>query len=393
MNNKIYKYILIDNSIYINTEQGVIDLFINLYNMKPFSFFGRTTRSEVFNRLPAFIIRGLRVLQFIYEFHKKRLNGSSNRVITSHFFGGVMLELRQGGYKIFNLKKQEVMTVFPKQMPLLEIEERIRTTREAARCSLAPKVIKWSVAERYLTEEYINLKSPLYSFDNREKLCSEVFPILENILLTTEPEVLPFETYTRDKVIHLELLINRLQSTTNETISNVEKVKGFISLLKMRLQEYSRQKEIVLTFSHGDFCEGNILIANQSSRVIDWNTLGSRSFYFDFYHMMFKVGRYENMDQQEIARYREELEAGVELFYTKLRENANFHSLHEVNELNSFAVYRYLFYIELIILKLQFTGFSDDEKITRLMKWIRRIEVFEKVDAESYGQIGKSIAN
>lgn len=69
--NKNYNYILIGNMFYINIEQRSIELLLILYGRtKPFSFFERKTGIPLINRLPGFLIRLLRVLQFTYEFQK-----------------------------------------------------------------------------------------------------------------------------------------------------------------------------------------------------------------------------------------------------------------------------------------------------------------------------------
>ena len=136
-----------------------------------------------------------------------------------------------------------------------------------------------------------------------------------------------------------------------------------------------------MVHSHGDFWEGNILIKQNESCVIDWNTFGNRSCYFDFMYMMFmlasKNSPFEKVDSEGLMTLIQKVEPCFEVFFNKLKGNDYFTSIEMKNNIKQFDVYRYLFYVELMSLKLKGAG-NIEKQIKETATWVRRFIFFEE---------------
>lgn len=382
-------FILIENQLYINVEQGILKLYFFLLTMtKPFAIFERKSGSRILNLLPITIIRAIRVLQFTFKFYntkkKFRESGYTISTVKTDYYGHCLLQLRQGEQKIFNLRDKVVITSFPRNGVPIEIDKVICNARNATHCSLAPRVINWNIGKQYiLEEEYINHRRPSYSFNNLEKVYSETFPVLEKILFSTTPESVKFKTYTQERFYFIESLIKKHQLNNPDFASTFQQAINFLDFIKFMIENYKRVEDIILVSSHGDFWEGNLLINNKYARVIDWSTLGKRSFYFDYYYFLFMLASnksgFDKIDKEGIIQLADVLAESFDAYYEEIKTNSNFRSLDMTNLQNA-EIYRYLFYLELIDLKLVEIKNSNEETkcMNEIMTWISRFELIEE---------------
>ncbi len=128
--------------------------------------------------------------------------------------------------------------------------------------------------------------------------------------------------------------------------------------------------EMKLVYSHGDLWEGNLLISKfKKPVIIDWETGGLRSLYFDFYYFMFMLASKKNsfgkVDKEEIKMLHRTLNYIIRESQISNKNNLNI----------DIEIYRYLFYIELIKMKLEEK--KRDMNKQEVMTWIKRFKAFE----------------
>ncbi|MEH7388128.1 hypothetical protein V7147_22425, partial [Bacillus sp. JJ1521] len=282
-----YTYLLIDGSLYINLESNMLNLmYFLLFKAEPLTFFEKKTNSKVLNYFKP-LVRLKRVLEFIYLFYRRKQIYSKSKdsfpAITTTFDGHCLMILRLGEYKIINFRKKNITTVFPNNFSIAEIRKNIQKLVDAQKCSLAPRVINWDINMRNITENYVNLKTSKFDYVNNRNFYLEVFPILLKIMESTNPQRTLSKQYIEKIIYRIEILMGiYLNQDSSSDIPIIE----FFSYIKKELT-FHTEKELLLVLSHGDFWGGNILKNKTKYRVIDWNTIDMRSFYFDFYFIMF----------------------------------------------------------------------------------------------------------
>lgn len=373
------QYVLVQDAVYANVEQSTLELFTALLTRaKPFACFERSSRSAWLNKHHK-MLRTVRVLQFIVLFYRrKRSKGDTTLpTIRTNMCGHCLLKLRQGEYKIFDFRNQKVVTLFPDHIPVPVMEHKMNMSREAAKCKLAPRILHCSTRDRYMIETYVNLRRPAYDLSQRARLDADVFPVLCNIMNSAKPKAEKLGNYTRKLSARMYRFIDKVSAKREDKL--LRELASFFFGHVHELERRSFQGEIWLVFSHGDFWEGNILLEHRACSVIDWSTLAYRSCFFDFFYFFFmaasKNGRFEKVDEAGLDRLAEVLEPHFRQFSKRVSE----HSLFGVQDvLDLFVVYRRLFYLELIVLKLQAAEHLVVQHDSEVMTWIKRFHAFEK---------------
>ncbi|MGE8204578.1 hypothetical protein ACQKP0_08435 [Heyndrickxia sp. NPDC080065] len=374
-----YAYLLIDHSLFINIDINLIDLiYYLLFMAKPFNFLERKTNNKLLNFFKP-LVRIKRVLEFTYLFYRRRQlyyrSKDSLPIITSKFYGHCLMVSRLGEYKIINFKKKEITTVFSDDDTTTEVESNIHKLVEARKCNLAPEITEMDINRRYVKECYVNLKTSSFDYDNNHNFNLEVFPLLGIIMMSTTPQVMILRQYQQN-------LINRIHQLKEAYINENPHsevfdpgILEFFSFIKRKMKLDASIKDVLLVFSHGDFWEGNVLTDNTKSWVIDWHTLDRRSCYFDFYFIVFdKVAKRKDAERVHIV---EEIDQAFTCFQKHLIENTNFNSVITQELINQSDTYRYLFYLEFILLRLQEYPKRDQKHVDFFENWIKLFGVYE----------------
>ncbi len=385
-NKQKYTYILVGN-IFVNLEQNIISLFILLFfKAKSFEEFNRLSR----RRIPVFLLRFVRILQFTHKFYntKKQYDKESRLpIISSNYYGNCLIELRQGEYKVFDFKKKLVTTTFPYYFSETSMKKKINNLKKAETCILAPRLIKWNVKERFLVEEYKNKKVYSYELIHLNRYIIRITPIIGEIISTTEPKYVNFYKYYFDEIKLIYLLIDSKNKLYNKyEIDNLNNIKRFIDYsMKMFKNNFDIQNKITLVLSHGDLWEGNILIERNEISVIDWDTIGNRSFYFDIYFSIFMLiankTHFDKVNYEGLAHLNDELEESILLFYNNLHKVFKDKNSYYKSIPKQFEVYRHMFYIELITLILKENEKDPRKNLTEINTWIKRFQYFEELRA------------
>ncbi|MCP3030060.1 phosphotransferase [Halobacillus sp. A1] len=360
-----HQYLYIGDSLYINSTKNLISVLIDLYfKALPFSFIERKTRSGKLNN-SLLLIRLIRVFQLTYKFHKLKRKvrvGTSSKLLYCKAEGDFLLKTRNKGIKIFNIRNKKATTLFAPLLSSEDIENRINTLKQSEKCSLAPALINTALTNRYYTETYVNCRRT-----NREDLIEagleqHAFSVILDVLRSTPPSKIDLFYYRSILKQEFESLLDnevlRKQDLTN--------IKEFVTCNFNKLKSFNQiNKYIILGFSHGDLWEGNILQESGKSYVIDWETLGYRSCYFDYYFFMIDTTRNQNQLKAQIEK------SYFTFFTKKLKEFEGFNSLE--TSTNCASLYKYLFFTEWVILKL-----SEGDNVAEINKMISRFQLTEK---------------
>ncbi|MBS4198420.1 DUF1679 domain-containing protein [Bacillus sp. FJAT-49732] len=369
-----YTYLLTDYSLYINVESNVLNLMYFLFfRANSLNFHERKTNIKVLDNFVP-LLRVWRVLEITYLFYRRRKiykeSKESFPSITTPFYGHCLMVLRLGEYKIINFKEKDVTTVFPDHFTISEIENNIRKLLKSQECVLAPRIKNWNINLRYIKECYINLKKSQFNYESVYNFNSKLFPVIETIMFSTDPIVIPIKQYVQSLTKSTEKLI-KVYWDTPEYNNFLE----FYTFIKTKLMENSIDGEVLLVLSHGDIWEGNILTNKKITSVIDWNTINMRSCNFDLYFILFYKAVFNNNLRTKIVK---ELISTMNSFQIYLVENNNYFSTKK-DMISQSDINRYLFYLEFILLKLQEYPKSDVEQEKFLGYWIDVFMLFEKV--------------
>ncbi|MFF3022046.1 hypothetical protein ACFVRR_05210 [Gottfriedia sp. NPDC057948] len=382
-----FRYIYVDNflysSLYINLDQSLISLIYFLFfKGKPFGFLERKTKIYIINFfLP--IVRLIRVLQFTYLYkRKKNLNKKSPDLfptLSSVHCGNCLILGGQGEYKVINFREKSVTTVFPDDYPKSVMVNRIYKLKEAQECKLSPKLLDFDINGRYMKESYLNLKPIFFELNDIKNVYLETLPILKDILLSKEPQNICLKQHIHNVSNRIDQLLSPFLNHNVSFVNNIKIILEFISEIHKELNKDALQTEIILGFTHGDFWEGNILKSGKISKVIDWNTLETRSAFFDFYFITFdKVSSAKTENLYEIDQ---EIEKAYHTFIRNYLEGNFINSRLATVLVQHLEVYRYIFYLEFITQRLVENPFGEQKYFKYLAD---RIKFFQLYESEIY---------
>lgn len=137
----------------------------------------------------------------------------------------------------------------------------------------------------WLREEYFN-GIPLNRLQNQEKVAKITREIIENHLrqlLIPSSEVICLKEYFE----LIENEVNEFFETKEITVK--ENVKSIIKKVFDLLFKRILYDSVKISWSHGDFQVANILINNDSFKVIDWEAANKRYYFYDLFTLASKI--------------------------------------------------------------------------------------------------------
>ncbi|PFH85606.1 hypothetical protein [Bacillus sp. AFS088145] len=384
---KVYKYLYIDkflySSLYVHLDQNLLSLIYFLFfRGNPFNFLDRKTNSHFVNFFKP-IVRLIRVGQFIYLIYRKKIlyykNQDSSLIKSSSYLGHILIEATQGEFKIINFREKSVLTVFPENYPINKIEEKIFKLKEAQKCKLSSKILDWNIDERYMRESYLNLKTSAFDFNDLNKFYSEILPILRDIILSDTYQEILLSQYFQDVLNKIREIFESFLKEGFYLENSLTNIWDFILSLNEKIGK-NLKSVILLGFSHGDFWEGNILKSKNQTKVIDWNTLEKRNYFFDFYFITFYNTFYKvsNMVEKDVYVLSKEIDLAFNRFISDYLDDTFCNSVFN-EDLTDSDIYRYLYYLEFILLELQVNPLKDQSFFTYLDSKINFFKFYENV--------------
>lgn len=301
-------------------------------------------------------------LRLIVGLMQSRITGKQTDRIKLPVKGHLCFPVHRG-YKIFNYSSCTVTKVFNTNVPREIIENEIEQISAAARLTHAPQVGKVSIEDNWYTEEYIPGEIRGYSQKNigttrfSERVNALIIPCLSEMQHIGPKKTVRLHDYTKKIIIS----INTILAENNELDSGkTDKVRAYVEKYVRKLQD-SVNIDVRQVFSHGDFSLVNILNTEKGIKVIDWEGAASRSTYNDFYNY-FLTELYYDLCKTDLVDE-------VEFAYQK------FNKVNNLEEKNDRDVYRWLFYIERMLVLIER---DISEKIMDVV--FKSIDVFEQFE-------------
>jgi hypothetical protein len=376
LENKLSDFVFVKDNVFLNKDENVLKLIFYLYfKTSPFSYFNRKSKYKILNRLPS-LMKIIRVFHVIVLFVVNKKNASSSystvETISTKIPGQLLLKLRQGEIKVFNLKKLQVITYFPPEISESVVLQRINTVKILSQSLLTPATYRISFKERIVVEEFINNKVCEFSLNKFEEFESNLLSLLADIAKITKPINTNLFEYLNNNLSFLNGILGELLNENNS--KDAKKIHQFILHIKKQLEIEKKTIDIKLVSCHGDLWEGNMLIHNNNNNkysIIDWNTYGHRSQFFDFFYFLFMIASrnlhingVESKGIEDLAEIIDDLYFKSQKFLSNTNTNIN--------------LYLYIFYLELIKLKLPEQNEYTEGNLSEVLTWINRFMCLEK---------------
>jgi hypothetical protein len=376
---KSYSY-LKAGSFYFSLEQNVLALIWRLYRRgKPFVPDSRPRHRLL--RPFSSIVRLSRVLRFALPYLKVRYGSARRLNFIRHLpvSGQIVFPLRKGGYKVFDLQRGVVVTLFPSEADVATVEDAIDRMRSIGRHDFAPEVRQWHVEERWCEETYINgartqlLKNDWRVFDMTYR------SLIEAIILAEPPKRVALHTYVEaQQTIFTREAEIRSASWFDEI--KVARVRNFVMRMSEQICRCSTG-ELGLSFSHGDLTRGNTLICSGQPFIIDWDTGGFRNALHDV-HFCFLMMLNPGKNQPELTVLAAKLDQALaQVRATVAEARPDVAAMLFPSTLPEEA-HRWLFYIEHISLLVEELLQTTNEA-HRLGQLLTHLDIFEKFEALS----------
>lgn len=202
-------------------------------------------------------------------------------------FGHLCMHVHKG-YKVFDLSRKMVIKVFDSDVDKESILDEIGRLNLASGLTFAPTVGNSDIGERWNEEEYIS-EYPPSSYKSMEPAALlsafhvDILPCLNKLMLFKKP-LSAIATDYADKMY--ETLEKDIVSENLFDAGEVDLIRSFIKSVIGLIYSHGNA-QILLVFSHGDFCPANILKTRHGLRVLDWEGVDQRSALFDFYSYIF----------------------------------------------------------------------------------------------------------
>lgn len=365
-------YLHIHNSFYINKDTNILLVIVYLlFGAKSLFFMDRINRFTFINSVVP-LVRTIRVFYTAFIFYnvkrKEMKNSNSSASISIETKGHCLIALRQGEYKVIDLRKNKVVTIFPQALKVPVIKKRVTNLIESQSCVLAPEVLSWDLNKRYIVENYINYRVPTYQKIKSKKFCLEVFPVLLNIMTSKDSETTSSQAYIQYLIRNIYKSINNYSKKHQD---EADRIMNFVSFLK-RNYDFQTHQNVQLVFSHGDLSDMNILRGRNNTKIIDWSTVGKRSCFFDYYFLLFvRVLRSTEGDMRKylLREIPEEISNFNKYLEDKLQWKIDPSTIH---------YYRCIFYLEFFKLRLEEYEESNEEP-KGINTWI---DMFERCESK-----------
>lgn len=326
-------------SQYLSLEQHPLILAWWLYWYgKPLGFRGRGLRKKLSGCKRLFSLT-IMLLYYRYFF-----SPPDNDILELPASGQMCLGVH-GGFKVFNFHRKIVTKLFSPKTDPASVRREIAWVCRVGVHSFAPTVHRWSVAECWYEEDYVNGISAAYS-DSRRSTCTlqeSVVPLIARIMLAAPKQKASAAEYVLKQS---EFLLGEQipLADKHEAAANGQRINRFLEVMIERVNQ-AGIRPISLVYSHGDLSPKHILMTKHGDMIIDWEVAGYRSALFDFYHAFFR--RFWG-GKGVAPGMRGAIEKAI--FQLRLTLNASTGNKSLLSCLDAAQVYRWIYYIERICL-------------------------------------------
>jgi hypothetical protein len=362
---KSYKYVRIDRGLYVCLHQNLAVLPWLIYlKGKPLGLRPKNL-AETFKSVRRFLGWGKRLARSALPFRNEDL------ILELPFYGHLCLEVHRG-YKVFDLRRDTVVKLFEPEVDASIVLMEIERARTVSLYDFAPSVRRWSVAERWYEEEYVN-GDPVITYTNGYPVTSSdptnfletyyqyLSPCLEKLILAQPARRLNVTEYLSTLLDITSEMISKNSSDKDKSLH----VSRFVDSVEEKLHNY-KDYEVYIVLSHGDFGNNHVMANDHGIKIIDWEYLSHRSILFDLYSCLFE----QLFFNRRVHDFNKQLNDAVSLLKVNLAPKTP----AIANDLFDLAqVYRWIFYIEQICSGVEYSFTIMNGKI----KWINAFNRFE----------------
>jgi len=301
----------------------------------------------------------------------KMLPRETDEVITLPVFGNIGIKVHHG-VKVFDLERSEVSKVFESSFSREGMREEVEASRIASAVAAAPRHIMADSDFSWLRESYIAGRNAARLMRAGSSDYLSYYQDVEDCLLDL---VGCHEPVTVSLSAHLNGLTTipflKSWSAAGMAGRDIDKIQLYRGELKDWLVNESRQDDLQLVLTHGDFSLVNAIKTNRGLRFIDWEGIGFGGLYSDLFNFVFVERYYERSSE----RFSAELNTYLQTYRHTVR--SRFPTLQDAASLD-LVFARRLYYLERISLLLER---EVSPKLCEVV--LKSIELFSKFDIEA----------
>lgn len=330
-----------------------------------------------FRHLPGKVIKVLRVLNLTRKlFLIKYIKSARKYEIINVGFDGHILIITSGGYKVFNLKRKIVATQFKPELKEENFKNIIKNLESIKDLEISPKIKDVDYKNKCFYEEYINLYKAERFYPVSTYFYNKILPTWERNINKYPRSKMKLIEYVTDQE---SFILNRINTLGKDGYDKdfIIPISSYVEKISKKIiSEYS-QTSIYITLSHGDLHAWNVLLNNNDSILIDWDTLKERSLFHDLYYMF--IHNLFGRDKVDFKEFLFELYKCFDITCSKLQNENDEITCNNFHK----DLYRMLFYLEYIYLDIEkrIDMYSDRLSITdRVGKINECIKVFEDIE-------------
>jgi thiamine kinase-like enzyme len=340
----------------------------------------RRSRHRVGGLVPLRVVVAWRALRLAFSVALGRCKPQRLRVSETIEFpvhGDLALRTKPSGFKVFDLRRQIVITVLPQFASRAEVEEAVDGARSLGELGLAPALLRHDLDERWFETVLVKGRHPPSIYPGWRSFRLHYADPLIHTLRAWPVKSVPLTTY-------LELLdrpVQRLQRQGHQ--ANLEPVLDFFGQ-NLQMVGESGMASVSLLLAHGDMCPGNAVLTGAHVRLIDWSGHGYRTPLFDLAKLFLVAVVGDTRAPIEEALV--ELGRAVDVVRERMARDPGFDEFAGALALTE--MHRRLFYLELISQRAAEIEATRHSRVERLrmertsLKWIR---VFDDLEKAAHG--------
>jgi hypothetical protein len=301
------------------------------------------------------------IFKSIISYRKHPQPGSAN-TLTLPANGHLCMRVHRG-YKVFNFSELTTTKIFDQQIDASTVSSEIKSVHDAASLDFAPTLLEVDPQHRWYTETFIpGVRSSKGEQSDPKSLYEHAIgDHLAQMILSKPVRHTGLAEYL-DEIRDL-LKPQLTDSHLDDALSN--RIHDFVRRIAARL-ETSKDTQIYLTFTHGDFSFANFLHTDSGIAVIDWEDARQRSMLNDLYNYFLTELYYRRTQSNLLTEIDDAISSLGRRLATKAPELAG-------DAVDLREVYRWLYYLERM-----HTLLDRKPSDTRSHVIQRSIDVFDK---------------
>ena len=300
--------------------------------------------------------------------------------------GHLAIALRYGGYKVFDLDREIVITRLPASLAPDLVAAHIARAEEAGRHGFAPTVVRADATCGRYEETIVRGPHPPSIRSEPRRLSVAILPLITSMCLAGGATRLVasdyadvLDTLARRAIPHgdephLEGLDGR----------QLERILQYVDHARSAIG--SHEQTLLRTLSHGDMHGGNVIMSPSGPMLIDWDNLGYRSLLYDLWMVLFRAFRPAGAFRPpgwvdpDLSSVRRTMSEAVEDLQRHL-EGGGFRPAHDLSAHHE--TYRAVFYLEFVVNRLEklrwvLSLHGRAEVLDEIEDWITTFERFER---------------